>query len=69
MRTGTRCTTLVKLPVAFSGGSSENTAPEAGASDDTVPSNSLSDDASTEIRTFSPGTSLASCVSLKLATM
>ncbi len=34
MRTGTRCTTLVKLPVAFSGGSSENTAPEAGASDD-----------------------------------
>ena len=44
MRTGTRCTTLVKLPVAFSGGSSENTAPEAGASDDTVPSNSSSVD-------------------------
>src|SRR4030095_1234759 len=26
--TGTRCTTLTKLPVAFSGGSRENTAPE-----------------------------------------
>ena len=31
MRTGTRCTILVKLPVALSGGSSENTEPEAGA--------------------------------------
>ena len=31
MRTGTRCTILVKLPVAFSGGSRLNTAPEAGA--------------------------------------
>ena len=69
MRTGMRCTTLVKLPVAFSGGSSENTAPEAGASDDTVPSKSWPSVASTETRTFSPGTSLASCVSLKLATM
>ena len=28
--TGIRCTTLVKLPVALSGGSSENCAPEAG---------------------------------------
>ena len=37
IRTGTRCTTLVKLPVAFSAGSSENTEPEAGASDSTVP--------------------------------
>ena len=36
IRTGTRCTTLVKLPVAFSAGSSENTEPEAGASDCTV---------------------------------
>jgi hypothetical protein len=31
MRTGTRCTILVKLPVALSGGSSKNTEPEAGA--------------------------------------
>ena len=30
-RTATRCTTLVKLPVALSGGSSENCDPEAGA--------------------------------------
>src|SRR3989442_1370352 len=29
-RTGTRCTTLVKFPVALSGGSSENRAPVAG---------------------------------------
>ena len=38
MRTGTRCTILVKLPVALSGGSSENTEPEAGATLTTVPS-------------------------------
>ena len=31
MRTGTRCTILVKLPVAFSGGSTLNCAPVAGA--------------------------------------
>ena len=29
--TGTRCVILVKLPVAFSGGSRENSEPEAGA--------------------------------------
>ena len=39
MRTGTRCTILVKLPVAFSGGSRLNTEPEAGATLSTVPSN------------------------------
>ena len=33
IRTATRCTTLVKLPVALSGGSSENCAPEAGEID------------------------------------
>ena len=38
MRTGTRCTILVKLPVALSGGSSENTEPDAGAKLSTVPS-------------------------------
>ena len=31
MRTGTRCTILVKLPVAFSGGITLKTAPVAGA--------------------------------------
>ena len=31
MRTGIRCTTFVKLPVALSGGSKENFAPVAGA--------------------------------------
>jgi hypothetical protein len=31
MRTGTRCTILVKLPVAFSGGMTLNWAPVAGA--------------------------------------
>ena len=30
MRTGTRCTILVKLPVAFSGGITLKTAPVAG---------------------------------------
>src|SRR5204863_9358536 len=30
IRTGTRCTTLMKFPVALSGGSSENTAPVPG---------------------------------------
>src|ERR1700694_1737461 len=38
MRTGRRCTILVKLPVALSAGSSENTEPEAGATLATVPS-------------------------------
>ena len=39
MRTGTRCTTLVKLPVALSGGSRAKRAPVAGLSDSTVPWN------------------------------
>lgn len=30
IRTGIRCTTLLKLPVALSGGISEKVAPEAG---------------------------------------
>ena len=37
MRTGMRWTTLVKLPVAFSGGSRLNWAPLAGAKLSTVP--------------------------------
>ena len=49
MRTGSRCTILVKLPVALSGGSSENTAPEAGEKLSTVPSIACSGSASTAI--------------------
>ena len=54
MRTGTRCTILVKLPVALSGGSSENTEPEAGATLSTVPSSLRSGKASTAIVTGWP---------------
>ena len=67
MRTATRWTTLVKLPVALSGGSSENCAPEAGEIDDTTPSTTLPSSASTETSTFCPGLTFASWVSLKLA--
>ena len=49
MRTGSRCTILVKLPVALSGGSSENTEPEAGEKLSTVPSMACSGSASTAI--------------------
>src|SRR6266481_5753689 len=38
-RTGSRCTILVKLPVALSGGSSVNTEPAAGEMLSTVPAN------------------------------
>ena len=50
MRTGRRCTILVKLPVALSGGSSENTAPDAGEKLSTVPSMACSGSASTRNR-------------------
>ena len=49
MRTGSRCTILVKLPVALSGGSSENTEPEAGEKLSTVPWIVCSGSASTAI--------------------
>ena len=67
MRTGTRWTILVKLPVAFSGGSRLNTEPEAGETLSTVPTMSVSGKASTSMCTFWPGFREASCVSLKLA--
>ena len=67
MRTATRCTTLVKLPVALSGGSSENCAPEAGEIDDTTPSTSGRRARRPTTSTFWPGWMSASCVSLKLA--
>src|SRR5262249_18349046 len=67
IRTGRRCTILVKLPVALSGGSSENTAPEAGDRLATVPGIVCPGRASTLIETVWPGCSRASCVSLKFA--
>ena len=69
MRTGRRCTILVKLPVALSGGSSENTEPEAGAKLATRPSSVRPGKASTAMLTGWPGCSWASCVSLKLASI
>src|SRR5262245_51757808 len=67
--TATRCTILVKLPVALSGGSNENTEPEAGAKLTTVPSMVRFGSASTDIATCWPGDSPSSCVSLQLASI
>ena len=66
-RTATRCTTLVKLPVALSGGRSENCAPEAGEIDETTPWIVLPPSASMATSTFCPGLMPSSWVSLKLA--
>jgi hypothetical protein len=55
MRTGSRCTILVKFPVALSGGNSENTEPEAGDRLTTRPSIAWSGSASTLIETGWPG--------------
>lgn len=66
MRTGTRCTALVKFAGAFSGGSIENTAPEAGASDGTDPSKPWPPISSTAMWTFWPGSSAASCGFLEI---
>src|SRR2546426_5600128 len=57
MRTGTRCTTLVKFPVALSGGSSENRAPVAGEMLSTWPRKCAPGYASTVKSTGSPGRS------------
>ena len=67
MRTGTRWTTVVKLPVALSAGRSEKTDPVAGAADATRPSNSRPGSASKVRRAGEPGTTPSICVSLKLA--
>src|SRR5262249_46323171 len=65
MRTGSRWTILVKLPVALSGGSSENTEPEAGDMLSMVPRTVLPGSASMLISTDCPGRRCASWVSLK----
>ncbi len=62
--TGMRCTTLVKLPVALSGGSKANSCPLAGASKSTRPLRTLPGNMSTSISAAWPGRTSASCVSL-----
>src|SRR6185437_3285452 len=68
IRTGTRWTILVKLPVAFSGGSRANSEPVPGARLSTVPSTLAPGRASTVISTGWPGRIRPTWVSLKLAT-
>ena len=67
MRTGTRCTTFVKLPVALSGGSSANFEPVAALTLSTHPIAVAPPYASTSISTGWPTRMSASCVSLKFA--
>ena len=67
MRTGTRCTILVKLPVAFSGGSTLNCAPVAGARLATCPRNIWPGSTSASMEAGNPGRICASWLSLKLA--
>src|SRR5207248_10837113 len=69
IRTGTRCTILVKLPVALTGGSRLNWAPLAGAKLSTRPVSGRSGYASTKISAAWPTRIRVSCVSLKLAVM
>ena len=65
--TGKRWVILVKLPVAFSGGSKEKSAPDAGAILSTTPSIFSLVNASTMISAFWPEWMLVNWVSLKLA--
>src|SRR5690349_20033642 len=63
-----RWTTFVKLPVALSGGSSENVAPVAGLRLSTLPWNLRPGYESTSISTGSPGVTSLISVSLRFAT-
>src|SRR5579872_1582171 len=65
--TGTRCTTLTKLPDALSGGKSENRAPVPGEVLSTLPTNVRPGNASTVISARSPACIFPTWVSLKLA--
>src|SRR5438094_1661198 len=69
MRVGTRCTTLVKFPVALSGGSSENLAPVAGLRLSTCPANFLPGYEWTVISSLSVGGTALISVSLSLVTI
>ena len=62
--TGMRWTTLVKLPVALSGGSSANSWPLAGERLSTRPLKTWPGNVSTSISTGWPARTLVSCVSL-----
>src|SRR4051812_8843563 len=64
-RTGTRCTTFVKLPVALSGGRSANLEPVAALTLSTQPFTDFPPYASTSISAGWPTRMSASCVSLK----
>src|SRR5262249_40924485 len=64
IRTGTRCTTLVKLPVALSGGSKANVDPLAGETRSTWPRRVTSGNVSTVTATGWPGATCVSWVSL-----
>ena len=66
MRTGTRCTTLVKLPLALSGGSRLKRAPVAAEKLSTSPCRVTPEKASTTTCTGWPLRMFWSCVSLKL---
>jgi hypothetical protein len=66
--TGRRCTTLVKLPVALSALSTENSEPVAGAISSTVPVSCAPSRPSTVKRAGWPMRTWAVWVSLKLAT-
>src|SRR5689334_15019977 len=65
--TGTRCTTLTKLPVALSGGIIENRAPVAGDTVSTMPWNDSPGYASISMSTGSPVFIAPTWLSLKLA--
>src|SRR5439155_21219699 len=67
IRTGMRCTTLVKLPVALSGGSSENFAPVAGDRLSTCPFTCRPGYASIVKSACSPGLTCAVSFSFKYA--
>ena len=64
MRTGMRCVTLTKLPVAFEAGTKLNVFCEAGAIADTRPWNVIPLYASTLMSTGRPTRTFPSCVSL-----
>src|SRR5882757_168783 len=68
-RTGTRCTTLTQLPVAFSGGSSENWDPVPGLKLTTCAVKRLPGKRSILTVALCPGCICANCTSLKLASI
>ena len=66
IRTGTRCTILVKLPVAFSAGSTLNTAPVAGARLATWPWNTSPGSTSADDRRGQAGAEAGELAFLKI---